>query len=83
MYNRHIDTKLSLAFINENESIEFDTSLLPADVAFYIEYEGDWWVERKPFNGREKNEDVRHIALKILADAEKIWAEQQKEFIEK
>jgi hypothetical protein len=82
MYDRHIETKKNLIFINENDSIEMDVSLLPADVAFYVEYEGDWWVERKPFAGREKNEDVRHIALKLLADAEKLYAEQQQEFKE-
>jgi hypothetical protein len=83
MYDRHIEVKKGLVFIDEINYVEMDLSLLPTDVAFYVEYEGDWWVERKPFAGREKNEDVRHIALKILADAEKIWAEQQKEFIEK
>jgi hypothetical protein len=85
MYDRHIEVKKGLVFITENNYLEMDVSLLPNDVTFYIEYEGDWWVERKPFAGREKNEDVRHIALKILADAEKLWAEQQaanEEFIE-
>ena len=76
MYDRQIEVKTGLVFITENDYVEIDVSLLPTDVAFYIEYEGDWWVERKPFSGREKNEDVRHIALKILADAEKLWAEQ-------
>lgn len=85
MYDRHIDVKNELVFITENDSIKMDISLLPTDVVFYVEYEGDWWIERKPFAGREKNEDVRHIALKILADAEKLWAERleaQEEFIE-
>jgi hypothetical protein len=82
MYDRHIEAKTNLVFITENDYVEMDTSLLPADVTFYIEYEGDWWVERKPFAGREKNEDVRHIALKLLADAEKLWVEQQQEFKE-
>ena len=82
MYDRHIEVKLGLVFINENDSVEMDVSVLPANVAFYVEHEGDWWVERKPFNGREKNEDVRHIALKLLADAEKLWVEQQQEFKE-
>jgi hypothetical protein len=82
MYDRHIEKKQGLVFINKNDYVEMDVSLLPADVTFYVEYEGDWWVERKPFAGREKNEDVRHIALKILADAEKLWVEQQQEFKE-
>jgi hypothetical protein len=82
MYDRQIEVKTGLVFITENDYVEMDVSLLPADVAFYVEYEGDWWVERKPFAGREKNEDVRHIALKILAEAEKLWAEQQKIFEE-
>ena len=77
MYDRHIDVKKKLVFITENDCLEMDTSLLPDDVTFYVEYEGDWWIERKPFAGREKNEDVRHIALKILANTEKLWAEQQ------
>jgi len=77
MYDRHIDTKLGLVFINKNNSVQMDTSILPSNISFYVENENDWWIERKPFIGREKNEDVRHIALKILADAEKIWKEQQ------
>jgi hypothetical protein len=77
MYDRHIETKKGLVFINENDYLEMDVSLLPADVAFYIEYEGDWWIERNPFTGREKNNDVKHIALKILADTEKLWVEKQ------
>jgi hypothetical protein len=80
MFDRHIEVKTNLVFITENDYVEMDVSLLPVDVAFYVEYEGDWWVERKPFAGREKNEDVRHIALKLLADAEKLWVEQQQEF---
>ena len=77
MYDRHIEVKKGLVFITEDIYMEMDTSELPADVTFYCEYEGDWWVERKPFEGREQNEDVRHIALRLLEQAEKIWAEQQ------
>lgn len=79
MYDRHIEVKKSLVFITENDSLELDVSVLPTDVTFYCEYEGDWWIERKPFAGREKNEDIRYIALKILADAEKLYAKQQAE----
>ena len=77
MYDRHIETKKGLVFITENDYVEMDVSVLPADVTFYVEYEGDWWIERKPFEGREQNEDVRHIALKLLEQAEQIFAEQQ------
>jgi hypothetical protein len=72
MYDRHIETKKNLVFINENEYVEMDTSSLGSDVAFYVESEGDWWIERKPFNGREKNDAVRQTALQLLAKAEEI-----------
>jgi hypothetical protein len=72
MYDRQIEVKQRLVFINKMDYVEMDLSLLPPDVTFYCEEEGDWWIERNPFTGREKNEDVRYIALKILADAEKL-----------
>jgi hypothetical protein len=72
MYDRHIETKKNLVFISENDSIEMDTSSLGSDVAFYCEYEGDWWIERKPFTGREKNDAVRQTALQLLAKAEEL-----------
>jgi hypothetical protein len=82
MYDRHIEVKTGLVFITENNYLEMDVSLLPADVTFYVEYEGDWWIERKPFTGREKNEEVRAIALQILEEAKEIFEEKQNQFIE-
>jgi hypothetical protein len=70
MYKRHIDVADSRVYITEIDSVVMDLSLIPDTIAFYIEQGDDWWVERKTFNGREKNEDVRHIALKILQEAE-------------
>ena len=55
MYDRHIETQQNLVFINRIDYVEMDTSVLPSDVTFYCEFEGDWWIERKPFAGREKN----------------------------
>ena len=76
MYDRHIDVKNGLIFVDEIHYIEkADLSALPKDVTFYCEYEGDWWIERKPFNGREKNEDIRHVALQLLDEAESLWKE--------
>ena len=77
MYNRHIEVAKGLVFITESSGINMDVSLLPNNVAFYVETEDDWWIERNPFEGREKNEDVRHIALKLLAEAEQIFAKQE------
>ena len=79
MYDRHIDIRNNLVFITEIDSLKMDLSLFSKDITFYCEYKEDWWIERDPFEGREKNEDIRNVALKILADAEKLWAEQQKE----
>jgi hypothetical protein len=78
MYDRHIEVKTGLVFITENDYIEMNVkSQFPSDVVFYIEYEGDWWIEKNPFNGREKNEDVRTIALQILDQAKEIFEEKQ------
>ena len=76
MYDRHIETKHNLVFINENDYVEIDTSSLGSDIAFYVEYEGDWWVERKPFNGREKDNSVREIALQLFVKAENILGDK-------
>jgi hypothetical protein len=55
-----------------------DLSVFPSNVTFYCEMGDFWWIERDPFQGREKNDDVRHLALKILEQAKEIW-DQQKE----
>lgn len=77
MYNRHIDIKNKLAFIDEKNSIEIDTSFFPGNITFYIEYKNDWWIEKKPFNGPEKDEVIKHIALKILNEATEKFEEQE------
>jgi hypothetical protein len=73
MYDRHIEVKKGLVFITENDYVEMDVKAkFPSDVTFYVEYEGDWWIERKPFAGREKNEAVRQTALALLNQAKNI-----------
>jgi hypothetical protein len=72
MYDRHIEVQEGLVFVSKINHIIMDIkNKFPTDVTFYIEYEGDWWIERKPFVGREKNEDIRKIALEIFSEAEK------------
>jgi hypothetical protein len=77
MYDRHIDVKQNLVFIDRVNYVSMELFELPKNVTFYVEFLGDWWIEREPFLGQEKNEDIRHISLMILADAEKLWAEKQ------
>ena len=82
MYDRHIEKKKNMVFVTENEYVVMELPLLPEDVAFYCEYEGDWWIERKPFAGQEKNEDVRHICLQYLKQAEELIAQRREEVLE-
>jgi hypothetical protein len=77
MYDRQIDVANRLVFINRKDYVEMDLSVLPEDVTFYCEYEGDWWIERKPFDGQEKNDDIHHVALNLLAEAERLWYKEK------
>ena len=83
MYDRYIERRLGentgLAFIDRINYVEIDVSVLPDDVMFYVEFMDDWWIERHPFINREKNEDVRHTAQKLLEQAKIIWDKQQEE----
>ena len=76
MYDRQIDVENKLVFINKTEQTEMEI-LLPPDVTFYVEYKGDWWIEKEPFNGREKDETIKQIAMLMFEKAEKIIAERK------
>jgi hypothetical protein len=71
MYKRQVDIKNKLVFINEFISVETDCSMFAENVVFYLETEEDWWVEKKPFSGREKDVEVRNIALDLIEKASK------------
>lgn len=71
MYKRQVDVKNKLVFINETIPVEMDCSMFPKDVVFYVETEDDWWVEKVPFAGRQKDVDVRNIALDVIEKASK------------
>lgn len=71
MYTRHIDIKNDLIFITENLHVVKVIKEFPDDITFYVETENDWWFEREPFEGREKFEELRQIALDLLAQAQK------------
>ena len=68
MYTRHIEVRKNLVFLTENTGIKIETigEMFPPDVTFYVETENEWWVERDPFNGQEKDEDIKEIALKVF-----------------
>jgi hypothetical protein len=88
MFKKLIDMKNKLVFINSTTSLDLNKVILsigaspnftfPPDFALYIEDKGDWWIERKPFAGREKNEEVRVIALGILEKGKEIFEEEQR-----
>lgn len=70
MYTRYINVKERYVnFANEHD-FEIDPSKFPSDVVYYIEEGDNWWVERDPFRGQEKLEEVRLIALEIFKEYE-------------
>jgi hypothetical protein len=68
MYKRHIEVQKNLVFLSEisNLNMNIVTKMFPEDVTFYVEEGNDWWIEREPFAGREKDEKVRDIALEVF-----------------
>lgn len=70
MYTRYIDVKnKTLSFANQIDFV-IDVSEFPHDVIFYVEEDGDWWVEKDPFKGRHKDEKVRLLALELFKQFE-------------
>jgi hypothetical protein len=71
MYKKYIDIQHQIVNYGDEIDVPIDVSEFPENVVYYIEDENDWWVEKDPFQGQEKDEEIRKIALKLLEPIEK------------
>jgi hypothetical protein len=70
MFDRQIDVKNNVVFIDKDKHVVMDCSFLLSDgVIFVAEKNGEIWVEREPYNGRETNYDFSKV-YSFYAEAE-------------
>lgn len=80
MYDRQIDATSNLVFYAKDKAMELDCSpLREAGIVMVCQQQGEIWVERQPFQGRETDFDVELVEW-FFKEAEAAALQEEKRF---